>query len=70
VVFGSMLANALRQLTPLKSGHPAPFESSPRIAEGDPVVAMKKHCKNNFNELFQNITLNVMNIKPLHNRTL
>ena len=26
---------------------------------------MEKHCKNYFNELFQNITLDVMNIKPI-----
>ena len=34
------------------------------------LVAMEKHCKNNFNELFQNITLDVMNMKPLHKREI
>jgi hypothetical protein len=29
-LFGSMLANALKQLTTLKSGHPAPCTGSPR----------------------------------------
>jgi hypothetical protein len=31
-LFGSMLANALKQLTTLKSGHPAPCKVSSRNA--------------------------------------
>jgi hypothetical protein len=34
------------------------------------LAVLEKHCKNYFNQLFQNRSLKIINMNPIHDRTL